>query len=862
MKKVLFTFFLIIMLSMSLHYESLSKDGDTTKVRTIEFTSRRGGWYDFNVDGKKYQRVLMNYKIKCPPGKPCGEWDYLAYVYVNKYYAPNYRLNKKSTDSAMYMLDTSWAYTAVYKDGQYIIEKTPKQKILLEYYNDPNNPTKRTDSMWVWPTYFNNYKVDDTGKMVDSSFVKPDRVIYLSKKQVFYNDDVTIAEPIEIMRYITPYGNGLKLGDGFNFVIDVTDFLPLLQGKVNIFAPCGGWGDQYSQDIMESLELTFDFIEGTPTRDIIDFKPMWNTTHVWYNEKIETNFLVPKSITFNENEKNARLKVIQTGHGFGATADNCSEFCKKKSYVKVDNSQKYQTEIWRECSTNPIYPQGGTWVFDRSNWCPGSEVAPFDYELTDFITSNSSHVIDYDLDAYQLKITNTDATPPNWVISSYLITYGDLNFNLDAAITDIIAPSKKDIFKRLNPICSTPVIEVMNNGKSEINSIKFEYGLKDKQKTTFTWTGSLPKLETRRIELPQFEVNETITTKFEVKILEVNAKADDYAANNSAVSDYESVVYYPQDIIINLQTNKQARMGDYKYYILDAKGDTVLSKYALKNDKSYQEKLHLEEGCYYFHFINESGFGLDFWVYRDELGTGSLGISSLNSSLTSFAPDFGYDINHYFRVGPVIQASLSKDTLKFDSLEVNQKQTMSFEITPLNRLPLTLSGMSINLGSKTGFSIVSTEPEITYPYTIKEGEKVKVNVEFQAVKSGIATTTLILNTNDYYESQRKIRLVGFGKGGNSVDEDMVLSPSSINIQGKPESGAMRIEFSNGMNYSNHTSLKLFNSVGQEIAVLFDSNVDYSNQYIDYNTNMLNSGAYYLVLSSDNKTITKPFVINR
>ncbi len=862
MKKVLFTFFVVIILSMSLQYETLAKDGDTTKVRTIEFTSRRGGWYDFNVEGKKYQRVLMNYKIKCPPGKPCGEWDYLAYVYVNRYYAPNYRLNKKSTDSAMYMLDTSWAYAAVYKDGQYIIEKTPKEKILLEYYNDPNNPTKRTDSMWVWPTYFNNYKVDDTGKMVDSSFVKPDRVIYLSKKQVFYNDDVTIAEPIEIMRYITPYGNGLKLGDGFNFVIDVTDFLPLLQGKVNIFAPCGGWGDQYSQDIMESLELTFDFIEGTPTREIVDFKLMWNTTHVWYNENIEKNFLVPKSITFKDNEKNARLKVIQTGHGFGATEDNCSEFCWKKGYVKVDNSQKYAADIWRRCSTNPIYPQGGTWVYDRSNWCPGSEVNPFDFELSDFINTNSTHLIDYDLDDYELKITNTNATPPNWVISSYLITYGDLNFNLDAAITDIIAPSKKDLFKRLNPICSTPVIEVKNNGKSEINSIKFEYGLKNKQKSNFTWTGSLKKLESNYIELPLFEVNETISTKFEVSILEVNGKADEYSANNSASSDYESVPYYPQDLTINLKTNTQAAKGDYKFYVLNAKGDTVISKYALNNNKAYNENMKLEEGCYYFHFINESGIGLDFWASRQYYGTGSLGISSKTNNIVTFAPDFGYDINHYFRVGPVTQAVLSKDTLQFDSLEVNEKQTLGFEIAPLNKLPITISSMAINLGTKNGFTIVSTEPAITYPHTIKEGEKLKINIEYQAVKAGAVATSLTINTNDFYEAQKRVRLVGYGKGGNSIDDNLVLNPSYINIQGKPESGSIRIEFSNGMNYSNQTSLKLYNSVGQEIDLLFDSNIDFSSQFIDFNTNMLNSGAYYLVLSSDNKTVTKPFVINR
>ena len=32
-----------------------------------------------------------------------------------------------------------------------------------------------------------------------------------------------------------------------------------------------------------------------------------------------------------------------------------------------------------------LYPQGGTWVYDRANWCPGDKATTRNHELTSYL---------------------------------------------------------------------------------------------------------------------------------------------------------------------------------------------------------------------------------------------------------------------------------------------------------------------------------------------------------------------------------------------------------------------------------------------------------------------------------------------
>ncbi len=68
-----------------------------------------------------------------------------------------------------------------------------------------------------------------------------------------------------------------------------------------------------------------------------------------------------------------RFKFTPTGHGF-VNALNCAEFCEKNYTVKAFDTAWATQAMWHDdCGLNPIYPQGGTWLYDRAT---GARAAP------------------------------------------------------------------------------------------------------------------------------------------------------------------------------------------------------------------------------------------------------------------------------------------------------------------------------------------------------------------------------------------------------------------------------------------------------------------------------------------------------
>ena len=459
MKKIYRLNIIILLILFAIPIYLKSADGDTLKLRTIEFGQTKYGKYIFPPKTERFERILMNYKLKCP----CGEWDYIANVFIEHYYAPSFRFNYRAVDTARFMLDTSWTYSARLEGNNVIIDSIPKQQVLIKFYNDTINPTRATDSMWVWQQYY-KYTFDGQGNKTDSSLVPADSILYLTKKRVYFSDSVTITERYEIFRYITPYGNGLSLGEGFNWIIDITDFEPLLHDTVFINAPNG----------QEALELTFDFIKGVPTRDVIRLEKLYDV-FANYNKNFELS--VPaKQVNFSNEDKMARLKIIQTGHAMNEY-DGCSEFCRKQAFVKVNGTQRYDNFIWRDdCGRNPVYPQGGTWNLMRSNWCPGAEVRYYDYELSPYITPGQPASIDYDMEYYDAPVQGSGYVNPEWRITGYVITYSNPNFNNDAALVNIISPNDNQFYNRFNPIANGPVVIIKNTGGIPLTSLDIEYG--------------------------------------------------------------------------------------------------------------------------------------------------------------------------------------------------------------------------------------------------------------------------------------------------------------------------------------------------------------------------------------------------
>ena len=90
----------------------------------------------------------------------------------------------------------------------------------------------------------------------------------------------------------------------------------------------------------------------------------------------EANKLTLKQNLLNQIVQ-AMLKMTTTGHGFDNNA-SAAEFKPIDYFVKVDGTLTHTQYNWDEdCGENPIFPQGGTWIYDRANWCPGKRGTSF-----------------------------------------------------------------------------------------------------------------------------------------------------------------------------------------------------------------------------------------------------------------------------------------------------------------------------------------------------------------------------------------------------------------------------------------------------------------------------------------------------
>ena len=106
-------------------------------------------------------------------------------------------------------------------------------------------------------------------------------------------------------------------------------------------------------------------------------------------------------------------------------------------------------EMWRDdCGEVALYPQGGTWVYDRANWCPGDKATTIEHELTNFINTGENNLLSFDIykpNSVSWYSSSDGEGAASYIYDAQLITYEAPNFNLDGVMEDIISPSIKQL---------------------------------------------------------------------------------------------------------------------------------------------------------------------------------------------------------------------------------------------------------------------------------------------------------------------------------------------------------------------------------------------------------------------------------
>jgi hypothetical protein len=499
-------------------------------------------------------------------------------------------------------------------------------------YTDSNYWVQPVSSELAWPVV-DNILITPNG---DTSIISaPSNVYTLTNQDIeYYQRPYEVVNRFELNRFITMYGIQLTLGpEGWTWVVDVTDFEPLLHDSVELEA--GNW--------QELLDLKFQFITGTPAREVKRVERIWDRDLALSNFD---NVVVPKTLGKNPGEAGWKMLATTTGHQFD-NPFNCAEFCNNMHSVEVNGQEQWSWEIMQECADNPLYPQGGTWIFDRAGWCPGMNSTTREFELTPFVSAQDSFVVDYD-------ITYNDYG--NYVFFGTLIGYGEPNHAHDAEIDLITAPSNWKIHSRWNPICEEARFVLRNKGSQPLTSATILYHVENGPVDTLQWTGDLDFMQREEVVLPyhhpDFWSGDDNTLKaFHIEVLTENG-ADENATNNAAVSYfYPPVTYQYSDLsenrlIIQIRTNNLPSESSYALY--NASNEVVYARDDFNQaNTTYRDTVALDAGCYRFHLMDSDDDGLSFFANSD--GDGTCRLDRIQGAdFEFFEQDFGKEIQHSF----------------------------------------------------------------------------------------------------------------------------------------------------------------------------------------------------------------------
>ena len=429
-------------------------------------------------------------------------------------------------------------------------------------------------------------------------------------------------QKVEIGRMLTPYGSIFGKGWQWQWAVDVTDFAPLLRDSVEIeylhtgYEPTSvGW----------ALTLDFAITYGPPVARQLGMVALWNGKFK-YGDPADPIDQTLKPVGYEAPAGTAfsRLRLQHTGHGADKPR-NCSEFCSRWRQLNLDGKLVDKRDMWKECSTNPLYPQGGTWIYDRAYWCPG------DLQMPDFIDvplKPGQHLASIAMEPY----TATDNIQAFEHIGSYLFNYAAPTLAHDVAIEDIIVPTDKKQHFRLNPAIAHPQIVIRNLGSKPLTSLIINYGTNGFGTNTYTWKGNLGFNQSVVVVLPGAINSNAGANTFTVTVQKPNGKKDGWDGDNSMVANFTTPRMLPQQFVVNLKTNN--RPQDNFLSLVSQAGDTIWQRRpeGLKANSLYKDTINLSPGFYALQLLDTAGNGLQFWA-QPQQGDGYLRLADLQDRL-------------------------------------------------------------------------------------------------------------------------------------------------------------------------------------------------------------------------------------
>ena len=509
------------------------------------------------------------------------------------------------------------------------------------------------------------------------------------------------GDTLELARLITPYANAGAPRTPYtwqqDYVYDVTDYATLMHDSATMRILYSGYSGGFTASVK------FAFIEGTPDRNVLKVRRLWtgsygygDTTHL-DSFDINTHFTA-RTDTVPAGTVATDVKFLVTGHG--SDANGCCEFAAHNYRVMLNGTAVDTRTIWRDnCGSNELYPQSGTWLYQRGNWCPGALVYP-NYHLLPGLTPGTGFDVALQFDSYV-------GSGGSYTTEGHLIYYGAMNKTLDASLDDIIAPTSDQNHFRENPTSDNPVVHVKNTGENTITSILFRYGVAGYAVQTYSWTGTMAALQESDISLPLLSALDSLagvsgTYSFTCTILEVNGGPDNDGTNNTMTSSFVSAPVWPARFRVTMRTNNEGTTEN-SWIIYDMHNNIVSQRAGGALNTTYRDTVILPKGCYRIQVYDSSCDGLNWWNfgnYTPVITSGYVTVGPIPGTLFTlhgdvasgtYNNDFGCGFTQYFYVAtdapPSLAISdLNADDVMLDAFPNPAKNVVNVEISGLQNV--------------------------------------------------------------------------------------------------------------------------------------------------------------------------------
>lgn len=222
----------------------------------------------------------------------------------------------------------------------------------------------------------------------------------------------------ELARWITTYWREGR------WVTDISYQLPALKpgGRTHLKWWASPQFDPRSTDYITTLSLRFSN-QGRA------LKPK-TTTALWQGGPLNASYdglHQPIDVMIPADATKVELVTLLTGHG-GVQPTNCAEFCNHEHHFTVNGVVKRQS--FPEATTpmgcadrvdaGVVPNQHGTWYFGRGGWCPGLDVAPTVFDVTNDVQKGQLNRL-----SYQARFGGQPVTQDlgNVVLSSWLVVW-------------------------------------------------------------------------------------------------------------------------------------------------------------------------------------------------------------------------------------------------------------------------------------------------------------------------------------------------------------------------------------------------------------------------------------------------------